>query len=58
MQRKWNLGDAFTCSKINHFNLHSPINVTCAPPLNWSWYERFDYLFANIAKIDGMPQWC
>ncbi len=35
--------------------MHSPTNVTCAPPLNWPWYEIFDYLFANIAKIDGIP---
>ncbi len=30
------------------------INVTSALPLDQPWYERFDYLFASIAKIDGM----
>ncbi len=30
-------------------------NIICVPPLNWTWYEKFDYLFAKATKIDGVP---
>jgi hypothetical protein len=30
-------------------------NVPSASPLDQLLYERFDYLFASIAKIDEMP---
>jgi hypothetical protein len=29
--------------------------VTSASPSNWPWFERFDWMFGNIAKINGIP---
>jgi hypothetical protein len=29
-------------------------NITCAPPLDWPWYEKLYYLFASIIKINGV----
>jgi hypothetical protein len=29
-------------------------NIACAPPLDWPWYEKLDYLFASIIKINGV----
>jgi hypothetical protein len=30
---------------------------TSAPPSNWPWYKRFDYLCGDTTKIDGLPPW-
>lgn len=32
------------------------INVTCAPPSSWPWYEYCDYFFIGITKINGVPK--
>jgi ABC-type uncharacterized transport system ATPase subunit len=31
-------------------------NIIGVPPLDWTWYEKFDYLFAKATKIDGVPK--
>jgi hypothetical protein len=41
MKNKYNFGQKKT-------------NITSVPPLDWTWYEKFDYLFAKATKIDGV----
>jgi len=31
------------------------IEVTSAPPFDWPWFDRFNNIFHNIAKINDIP---
>ncbi len=30
--------------------------ITCTPFSNWLWFERFDCIFGEIAKINGVHE--
>jgi hypothetical protein len=36
-------------------NIKKKTKVIGAPPFDWPWFEHFDNIFSNIAKINYIP---
>jgi hypothetical protein len=57
VQHTWgHCRDKFNKMKDNYNVEKKKTNVTGAPPLDWLWDERFDYLFVGTIKIIELPQ--